>query len=78
MKGSKFDNFMEIIGDAIGWLFIIWSAFTFYHIYRFGGVYYIEPNSAILRGELVLLGALVTVMVERTVRDFIRIYKGRR
>jgi len=71
-----FREIRELLYDAWGIAFFIWSAFTFYNIVAKGYVRFYEDNLWILWTEVGILCIFGVLAIERTVEDYIRILKN--
>jgi len=70
-----FKEARELLYDAWGIAFVIWSGITFHMIATVGYARFYEHNSWILWTEIGILGLFGILAIERTVEDFIRMLR---
>lgn len=71
-----FKEVRELMFDAWGIAFVVWSAITFHAIYTVGYARFYEDNSWILNIEIVIAFYFGVLAIERLIEDFITILKA--
>jgi len=68
----RWHKWFEIIGDGLIIFLAIFSLWVFQFLWRYGGVYLHEPNTAILAFETIAAIWIGILGIERAIKDIIQ------